>query len=442
MLTRCPGCGKEIEETLDICPHCKRDFTVAVQGSGRRVGSLDSSPMAKEPAVKPPAKPAEKPPAKPAPKPPPKPAASGDPRAKKAAPEQPPPPKQPPPKDDLDDLPPHMKADLEAPPAGDNLDDLPAHMRAEIEAPPKDSLDDLPPHMRADIEAPPKSDSMDESVLPPHMRSDAFDSFTPSARQEKKVNPILYVVIAAVFVGGFIFSRVTAKKAPPPAEPKTTETPPLPDASAEDTGQKEKTEDESAKMKEMEKASLSFDDSAAPPSIEDSGAPVIEEPKKTPAKGKPRRREAPAVIPAGDNLGARAAAPKHEKWRFRAKVLNMWTLAPAAGVKVSLYDNSTSQRYPTETGESGEFRKTVPASSSGYKLVLQHKDYEARFLPGSAHNFQSMSENERKEVGKKLKQFSKELPPVYADSKGYVQETYYLLPREKHGMSLQDALDR
>ncbi|MFH2202926.1 MAG: hypothetical protein ABIJ96_07415 [Elusimicrobiota bacterium] len=444
MMTRCPGCGKEIEESLDICPHCKRDFTIAVQGTGRRVGAMDGSKI--NPTETPAAKPADNPPAKAPPKPaaktPPTPAAKDDPRAKKPAP------KAPPPKGDLNDLPPHMRAELEAPPKGDSLDDLPPHMRAEIEAPPKgDSLDDLPAHMRAEIGAPPGG--FDDSALPPHMRGEALDSFSPRPLHEKKGNPIMYVIIAAVFVGGFIISRVTMKKAPaeaPRVEEVAAPVRELPDPTMEDANETAgdtkpvSPEDEAAKLKEMGKASISFGDGEPPPEIEDGDAPPIEAPKKKPQRKS--RRAAPAVIPEGERLGAAPAAPAHDKWRFRAKVFNMVTLAPAAGVQVAIFDIATSQRYPTETGEDGEFRKTVPPSSAGYKLVLQHDDYEARFLPGSAHDFQSLSEGERKEIGKKLKQFSVKIRPIMADGEGYVKQTFYLLPREKHGMSLEEALDR
>src|SRR5688572_19682626 len=59
MYTRCPKCNKEMDESLDICPNCKHDFTKqAIQGSGRRVGSLDANPASKAP--KEPAKPAKK----------------------------------------------------------------------------------------------------------------------------------------------------------------------------------------------------------------------------------------------------------------------------------------------------------------------------------------------------------------------------------------------
>ena len=445
MLVRCPGCGKEIDEALDVCPHCKRDFTVAVQGTGRRVGPAGDQPNKQAPppqnktpqtAAPAPKKPAQQPPAQKAPPPP------------------------------QDDLPAFMKADLGPEPtdeegfvspealqaksaaSGDSLDDLPAHMRADIEAPPGGSMDDLPAHMRADIEAPPGG-GMDDSVLPPHMRGDALDSFTPRAPVQDKGNPMTWVAIGAVFFCGFLLSKVMGgkeKPAPPPAV-KIAESPDLPDPSQETVSEEEeaaqkeataenKTAEEEAKSK-LPKLDLDA------PKIEESPAPVIVEEVKAPPRSKRRSRGVSRVPdgPAGD-INPKASAPKFDKWRFRSHIYNLVTLAPVSDANIAIYDLASGQRFPTATGPDGSFRKTVPANANGYKLLIQHAEYETKYLPGNAHPFQSMDEDERTEIAKKLKQFTPALEPIRGDSTGKITERFYLLPREKHGMSLEEALDR
>lgn len=454
MLTRCPGCGKEIEETLDICPHCKRDFSIAVQGTGRRVAPLDDVPLApKEPP--PQAKPIQKAP-EPKATPPMPPVRHAPHSPKKRTPGITPPktsskpPKEPSaPKDPHDDLPAFMKENLDSPEssAPNEESDLPAHMQAEFEAPPTDSMDDLPAHMKADIVAPP-ADSLDDSALPPHMRGDALESFSPRQIPQEKSNPMTYVIIGIVFVGGFIFSRLTAKKeAPPPPKTETiVEVSQLEDDVAQkaeeeeemrriEAAKKEEAERTAAEESQKKKAHLKF---SAPP-IDDSLAPPISTPASSTRKSQNHRsprRSPPSEPPAKPN------DPKHDKWRIRSKVLNLITLEPVADAKIGIYDIQSGKRFPTATGEDGAFRKTIPSNTAGYKLLFQHDEYETKFLPSSAYPFQSMDEDQRKKIADKLKQFTEPISPLIGDGEGFIKETFYLLPREKHGMSLEDALDR
>lgn len=345
MLTRCPGCGKEIEETLDICPHCKRDFTIAVEGTGRRVGGAP-----KQPPLKPEAK---------------KPADKPDPRTKKRP--------------------------------------TPA----------------------------PGADDMDDSVLPPHMRGEAVEKFDAAPSQIKSGPPLMYVGIAVVFIGGFAISRLTAKKEEPP--PVVAEVVEIPKVEVEAVGE------EAEEEKENKPVEIGFAPAVNTPTIENSDAPPINKPKK--------RRRRTAAIPKEappENIGPpKAPAPKHAKWRFRSNVINLVTLEPAADVSVTIFDLASGVRYPAgTTGSKGQFRKTVPSNLDGYKVLFQHNDYETKFLLGDAHPFADLSEDDRKAIAKKLKQFTKNIRPLIGNDDGKIIEKFYLLPREKHGMTLEEALDR
>ena len=55
MLTRCPGCAKEVDESAEVCPHCNRDFSVPVVRKRPQ-----ATPPSEKPAGPRPRRPAER----------------------------------------------------------------------------------------------------------------------------------------------------------------------------------------------------------------------------------------------------------------------------------------------------------------------------------------------------------------------------------------------
>lgn len=357
MLTVCPGCGKQIEETLDVCPHCKRDFRQAVKGSGRRVAPIDSAPEAIDKSVR--------------------------------------------------------------------MPELPPHMLADINAPPRDSADAM---------------RQAESVLPPHMLegSSVREVSPPPAREAG--SPVLYLVAGAVLCAAIITAPKFFKGEPPPPPPQVAEKPAPAEAADPAPAEKppEATPPQAAGSAEMPAGSpaekppepAATEDPSAPPPIED-GEPAGRKgrasrkrpPKSAPLLASARPQEPPPPPPA--------RGPK--KWKISGKVLDLLTLKPVANAEL-VFTGDETKRVATSAG--GAYRVSLTPSGAGYGLKISHADYDSKHLPAKGE----LSEDERKSIAEDLARNYPKNDPINPGAQESLELDFVLLPRPKHGVSLEEAL--
>ncbi|MEE8425486.1 MAG: zinc ribbon domain-containing protein [Elusimicrobiota bacterium] len=322
MLTRCPKCGKQIDEDADICEYCKYDFTKnVIKGSGRRVAPQDPT--------------------------------------------------------------------LKAPEAGENSKG---------------------PDMRRE-----------EDILPPHMLEGArqVDLTSQAVETPKGGGTGFYVLIGAVILGALAAPKLLKKEEPPPPE-LTAAAPEL----EEETGPKKVEAAE--ENKEAAQA-------PAPPVVKRKATA-----KRKRKKRRPQRRVAKASAVAASNSPRPPPRPSRtSKWRIRGKLIDIISLKPIPDADL-IFVASNGQRVATATGPGGDFRVSMPPAAGGYSLRITHPDYDSKYLADKGHT--GMDEDERKKAAEKLtSSFAKNLS-IKPSGDGRMNQDYLLVPRPKHGMSLEEAL--
>ncbi len=334
MLTRCPKCGKQIDEDADICKSCKYEFTKnVIKGTGRRVAPQD--PTSTSPIKN------------------------------------------------------------------------------------KNDPSEVPPHMRGD--APGLDMRKEEDILPPHMLEGArqVDLAPRVAEASKGGGTGFYVLIGAVILGALAAPKLLKKKEPPPP----------PELTAEVEADAEFEKEEPAKTAPVEEKKVETK-APEPPAI-----------KRTPKSKKKRKKRRPgrrlARAPAPDAPRPPPRASRAAKWRFRGKIIDIISLKPVADADL-VFVAANGKRATTATGAGGDFRVSMPPAPGGYELRITHPDYDSKYLANKNHL--GMDEDERKKVAEKLvSSYAKNLS-VKPGGDGRMNQDYLLVPRPKHGVSLEEAL--
>lgn len=335
LLTRCPGCAKQISETADICPHCKRDFRTPEEKAGK--------------------------PAKPAPQ----------------APEKP-----------------RKKDEL----------DLPRHMLAEIEAPAR-TMDDA------------------ESVLPPHMLQPQFEIKRPP--EPKGVSSWMFVAVGAAIVVALLAPRFLTKEEPapqpPPQQPVVVVTPaPQPEPAAAPKPP------------------------PAEPEVRAPEPPPVEMPVEKPSKKKKGKKaaspEEPVVI--AENMEPPPRAPRAANWILRGRLIDLVTFRPVEGVELTLVDAGSNESFKsTESAADGSFRfKKIPPNSQGYLLTVRHQDYLPKYVLDKDQSYKSMGEDQRKEEARRFVRTTPSNPTLFSRGESEIDQDFIMIPRERHGKSLEEVL--
>ncbi|MFA5141192.1 MAG: carboxypeptidase-like regulatory domain-containing protein [Elusimicrobiota bacterium] len=336
LLTRCPGCAKQISETVEICPYCKRDFRTPEEKSSQ------------------PAKPASQAPAKP-------------------------------------------KRD--------------------------DGLD-LPRHMLAELDAEPRTMDNAENVLPPHMLQSQFELKRPP--EPKGVSSWMFVAVGAVlmvalFAPKFLKKEQPAPEQPPPVVVVTPVQQPAPQP--EPVAEPEPPVEPEAKPPE-------------PPPVE---KPEAKPPPKKKKGKKTASPEEPVVI--AENTEP-PRAPRASNWVLRGRLIDLVTFKPVEGVELALMDAGSNEAFKsTVSGSDGSFRfKKVPPNSQGYLLTVRHADYLPKYVLDKNQAYKSMSEDQRKEEARRFVRMTPSNPTLFSRGEAEIEQDFIMIPREKHGKTLEEAL--
>lgn len=271
----------------------------------------------------------------------------------------------------------------------------------------------------------------EEDILPPHMLEGAMQvDLAPRAAEASKGGGTgFYVLIGAVILGALAAPKFLKKEEPPPPPEFLAEA--LEDGSVMEA--EEKAEPMRAAPVKEKKDEVK---APAPPAIKKTAKP-----KRKRKKRQPKRR---AALPPAPTLTAAPDAPRPPprasratKWRIRGKIIDIITLKPVADADL-VFVASNGQRATTATGPGGDFRVSMPPAPGGYKLRITHPDYNSQYLANKNHL--GMDEDERKKAAEKLVSSYVKNLSVKPGADGRMNQDYLLVPRPKHGMSLEEAL--
>jgi hypothetical protein len=178
---------------------------------------------------------------------------------------------------------------------------------------------------------------------------------------------------------------------------------------------------------------------AQPPSRQENPSVQPEKPlpQRKPAQRRGGRRsraavEEPVVI-------ASNPSPKAPKWRLMGRIIDLVTLKPVEDVDVLIMDPA-GLSVKTVSGSDGRFRISLPPNGRGYELKVRHDDYLSKYLLDGSLPYRAMGENARKEEAKKFTRFSPDNPTLFSRGEEKIDGNFYMIPLEKHGKSLEEAL--
>lgn len=265
----------------------------------------------------------------------------------------------------------------------------------------------------------------EEDILPPHMLEGAsqVDLTSQAVDAPKSGGTGFYILIGAVILGALAAPKFLKKEEPPP-----------PELAAEAPESKAALEEETAlKKAEAAEKKTAAAKTAAPPAIRKKTAL-----KRKRKRRRPQRRVVKALSAAAQNSPRPPPrASRASKWRIRGKLIDIISLKPIPDADL-IFVASNGHRVVTATGPGGDFRISMPPAAGGYTLRITHPDYDSKYLADNGHT--GMDEDERKKAAEKLTSaFAKNLS-INPGGDGRMNQDYLLVPRPKHGMSLEEAL--
>jgi len=488
LVTRCPGCAREIPESADICPFCKRDFRApaskppppgpAEPPKGQEVRRKEPDPPKHIPADAGPA--AEPPPRVEEPREKPPEARRPDPR-----PINPDLPKTMiigtlPPRTETEKAPPEPRAPAQAPEPveakakvrEDKPEEKPGEPKKDKHlvlltrcpgcAKPISETVEICPHCGRDFSIPasntppkaakpaPKNGAAapakgpKELDLPRHMMADldtparSLDSeaervlpphMLESATGDIKTTPEPAkkgTAILFAIVGAIILGALAVPKLLKKEEPPQTVVEAPPPAPIPPV--------EPVQTPPVQPPEQTEPVAQEPPKVEPAPEPA---PKKGKKGKKPKPAETVAETPPPEPPPAQKKA---SKTRVTGTIFDLVSLKGVEGVAITFVDTSGGQPIVTQSGPDGNFRISLPASSRGYELQVRQEDYLPKYIPDQS--YRSMSEDDRKAEAKKYAQFSPPNPLIASGGESDLRLNFAMIAREKHGMTQEEALSR
>ncbi|TBR20255.1 carboxypeptidase regulatory-like domain-containing protein [bacterium] len=140
-----------------------------------------------------------------------------------------------------------------------------------------------------------------------------------------------------------------------------------------------------------------------------------------------------AIAPAEPDEAPRrrGSASSSREWRMRGKIFDLLSGEPVKNADVVFMDAKTGRRFATGTDAAGLYRATLPINEGGYDLSIRHPKYEPKYFDDGVPSYREQGPEQRSSAASDLMRILQTKEMIMGEAGTPRERDYVLIPLDR-----------